>query len=133
MNLRHVSFLLGGALALGGLAGCGSTCNSRCGYLSSSRTTVTPSCERCGVGGPQPPRFNPLPPPAVPAVPAPTPPNVVAPSPAREIQQDTDVPSGPTNAAAPPGGAPGVIGSSRRQSIQRLRGASRDNRLPLPT
>ncbi len=105
MYLRRISFLLGGALLWTGLAGCGSTCNSRCGYQTTPRPAVTPSCDRCAVGGPQPPRFNPIQPPAAPS---PAPPAVVPPPPAGEIQQNSYVPSGPTNAAVPPGGAPGV-------------------------
>ena len=105
MYLRRISSLLGGALLWTGLAGCGSTCNSRCGYQTTPRPAVTPSCDRCAVGGPQPPRFNPIQPPAAPS---PAPPAVVPPPPAGEIQQNSYVPSGPTNAAVPPGGAPGV-------------------------
>jgi len=105
MNRIQVSSLLASVLMLGGLSGCGSTCNSRCGYLSTPRTAVVPTCDRCGVGGPQPPRFNPTPPPIVPGAPSPA---AAAPLPAGEIQQNAYVPPGPANSPPPSGGAPGV-------------------------
>jgi hypothetical protein len=100
MNRRQISFLLVGALGLGGLQGCGSTANSRSGYLAKS------PCASCGYPSPQPPRFTPAP---APVFPGPNPPPGVVAPPGGGIQQNSYIPPpGLPSQPAPAAVAPSV-------------------------
>jgi protein tyrosine phosphatase (PTP) superfamily phosphohydrolase (DUF442 family) len=130
MNRRRGSFLLAGAVVLGGLSGCCCTNAKRAGYPPPPPGPAG-TCDRCAANGPMPPRFVPNttpvvpgpPPPAVTAPPAgavpappagavPAPPAQGAPAPASgysplgaEIQQNGYNPPGPST---PSGVAPSV-------------------------
>ena len=106
MNRRQLSFLLVGAVVLGGLQGC--TCSKGCrsSYVGSPWKGDT--CDRCApTPGPQPPRFTQNGPPFVPA-PTPPPGAVTAP-PASGIQQNAFFLPGPPASPMPPGTASGGL------------------------
>lgn len=123
MNRRRVSFLLAGAVVLGGFTGCHCTSGERVRYVPPPRG-MEGTCNRCTTNGPMPPRFVPNTTPVVPgapgpAVPAPPPgavpvppaggvtaPAPVYPPPPAQIQQNAYNPP----VAPPPsaGAAPGV-------------------------
>lgn len=124
MNRRQVSFLMTGAVVLGGLSGCGCTNNGRVRYVPPPPGVGT--CDRCAANGPLPPRFTPNTVPVIPgpaqagvAAPPPSPapfsPEALAPPggqpsppPASEIQQNNYISPGTPPATSPSAGAPRV-------------------------
>ncbi|MGH7169470.1 MAG: fused DSP-PTPase phosphatase/NAD kinase-like protein, partial [Gemmataceae bacterium] len=125
MSRRQISFLLMGAVVLGGVAGCRCANEKRVSYVPPP-PGVGGTCDRCATRGPMPPRFSPNTTPVVPGPPAPAvmapppgslpappaqgapPPGSAYPPPGAAIQQNGYNPPGPPTSSAPSGVAPSV-------------------------